>query len=157
MLVQIERFAAGPDMTLGALYVQGRFRCFTLEDQPQAGAKVPGETRIPAGIYDVKLRTEGGFHQRYANHPRIGNVHKGMLWLQHVKGFEWILIHCGNSDDDTAGCILVGRDALTEPGGEGRLGRSVDAYMDIYPEIAAALLEDRNVTVEIIDRDRPFK
>ena len=156
MLLTLERFYSDTFATLGMLKVNGRFRCFTLEDQYQAGEKVPGKTRIPTGIYDVKLRTEGGFNERYAKRPRIAEIHKGMLWLQHVPNFEYILIHCGNTADDTAGCILVGmQSTLTENGGGGTVQRSVDAYVDVYPEIAAALLSDQFVTIEVLDRDLP--
>jgi len=153
MLLTIERLFDDGDATLGILRINGKFRCFTLEDEYRA-EKIAGETRIPAGFYDVKLRKEGGFHNRYSNHPRIGPIHKGMLHLQNVPGFEWILIHCGNTDEHTAGCLLVGLHGLTEIGGAPKVGRSVDAYVDIYPECAAALESGKNLTVEIIDRDR---
>lgn len=153
MLITVERFYDDGEATLGILRLGGQFRCFTLEDQYQS-EKVAGETRIPTGYYDVKLRMEGGFHQRYSNHPRIGPIHKGMLELQNVPGFTYILIHCGNTDDHTAGCLLVGTTALPEPGGPSKVGRSVDAYMALYPEIAATLEAGGNVTIKIEDRDR---
>ena len=31
-----------------------------------------------------------------------------MLHVLDVPGFEYILIHCGNTDEHTAGCLLVG-------------------------------------------------
>jgi hypothetical protein len=68
--------------------------------------KVKGETRIPAGRYQVTLRTEGGFHSKYSE--KYGEMHKGMLWVRDVPGFEYILIHTGNTDEHTAGCLLVG-------------------------------------------------
>ena len=155
MLLTVERLAGGTESTLGVMRIAGKVRCFTLEDQYREGPKVPGETRIPAGIYDVKLRTEGGFNARYAARDGIKEIHHGMLWLQNVPGFEWILIHCGNTDADTEGCILVGSDAIAHGEGNYALGRSVPAYLDVYPEIASALLRNENVTIEIIDKDRP--
>lgn len=153
MLLTVERFFSDEEATIGVFKVDGKFRCFTLEDEFRS-VKVMGETRIPAGLYDVQLRKEGGFHNRYKNHPRIGAVHKGMLHLQNVPGFDYILFHCGNTDEDTAGCVLVGFNGLTEKGVTPRVGRSVDAYLSFYPEIAAVLEAGGNVTVEIIDRDR---
>ena len=37
--------------------------------------KVYGETRIPAGTYKLKLRTEGGYHQKYSK--RFPDIHRG--------------------------------------------------------------------------------
>jgi hypothetical protein len=62
-----------------------------------------------------------------------------MLWLQDVPGFEHILIHPGNRDDDTKGCILVGDSASQNITEEGSIGSSRNAYRRIYPPIAAAL------------------
>ena len=35
-------------------------------------------------------------------------MHKGMLWVRDVPGFEYILIHTGNTDEHTSGCLIVG-------------------------------------------------
>ena len=76
-----------------------------LEDEYRDG-KVMGETCIPEGTYDVKPRTEGGFHNRYT--AKYGDFHKGMLHVQDVPNFEFILIHTGNTDEHTAGRLLLG-------------------------------------------------
>jgi hypothetical protein len=103
-----------------------------------------GETRIPEGIYGLDLRTVGGFHGRYGE--RFGDEHKGMLWLQDVPGFEHVLIHIGNDDDDTAGCILVG-----DTSERGFIGQSTVCYQRIYPPIADAILAGDEVTLEVTD------
>ena len=69
-----------------------------LEDQYQA-VKVMHETCIPEGTYDIKFRTVGGFHEKYKK--RYGNDHYGMLHLQDVPNFTYILIHAGNTDEHT--------------------------------------------------------
>lgn len=130
----LKRIATGPDASIGILSLvepSGFHRplAFTLEDEART-KKVWGETRIPAGSYDLAYRTEGGHHARYAE--KFAAIHKGMLWLQNVPGFEWILIHIGNSDDDTAGCILVGDSADLR---SWTIGRSTDAYKRVYQEI----------------------
>ena len=59
MKLEVIRFSSQNDSTLGLLFdvTDGRkFLCFTLEDEAR-DTKVMGETRIPAGIYDLKLRT----------------------------------------------------------------------------------------------------
>ena len=64
------------------------------------------ETCIPEGEYEIKLRTVGGFNERYTK--KYPTMHRGMLWLQDVPGFEYILIHQGNTDEHTSGCLIVG-------------------------------------------------
>jgi hypothetical protein len=88
--------------TLGVLFVDGVFQCFTLEDpiREQLGVPVevwkrPGETAIPAGCYEVTVTWSPRFQR---NLPE----------LRAVPGFSGIRIHTGNRSADTAGCILVG-------------------------------------------------
>ena len=107
--LEVLRYSSGADSTLGLLFINdanGReFLAYTLEDEFRE-EKVSAETRIPEGTYDIKLRTEGGFHNRYST--KFGTPwHKGMLHVQDVPGFEYILIHTGNTDEHTMGCLLV--------------------------------------------------
>lgn len=143
MILTLHRFASLPESTIGALSIDGRFCAFTLEDEFRV-LKVPGETRIPAGTYEIKLRTEGGMHAKYV--VRFSD-HKGMLWLQNVPGFEYIYIHCGTTDDDTAGCILVGDTANAE----GTLARSELAYRRLYGQVANAILAGEPVSITVED------
>src|SRR3990167_3735254 len=149
MKITVERFASDADSTLGLVWVDGVFKCFTLEDQYRA-AKVAGETRIPAGTYPVKVRRDGGVHDRYVN--QFPGFHRGMLWLQDVPGFEWIYFHVGNVHQDTEGCILVGRGANATPGAMS-IQNSVIAYRAFYEAVIDAA-EAGTLEVEIIDRDR---
>jgi hypothetical protein len=138
------RFASLEESTLGALSIDDRFACFSLEDQRQE-VKVPGETRIPAGTFGITLRTEGGMHPKYSSRfPE----HRGMLWLRDVPGFEYIYIHVGVDDDDTAGCILVGDTAHAR----GTLETSTVAYRRIYGQISNAILAGEPVTIEVKDK-----
>ena len=74
MKLEVLRFADDGESTLGILFIGGKFECFTVEDQEQKGEKVMNETRVPDGTYDVKLRAEGGYHNRYAD--KYGDMHK---------------------------------------------------------------------------------
>lgn len=141
LLLKIESEAA--DWTVSRLYVRNRFECFVLEDEGRT-LKVKGETRIPVGTFIVSLRTEGGFHQRYLK--RFGPAfHHGMLWVKDVPGFEWILFHLGNTDEDTAGCLLVGQTWT----GAGTISGSERAYRHFYPIAAAALLRGEEVRLTV--------
>lgn len=91
-----------PTHTIGQLYIDGDFFCFTLEDVvreeegvPVEKWKIKHETAIPMGTYDIKL----------VHSPKFG---VDSPWLQNVPGFTEILIHAGITHKDTSGCILVG-------------------------------------------------
>ena len=119
------------------------FLCFTLEDEHRE-IKVMHHTRIPEGLYKLKLRKHGGFHTRYLE--RYGKEwHKGMVQVMDVPGFTDILLHCGNKHEHTSGCILVG-DSLSPR----FLGSSRDAYAKVYPAVAAELAKGEEVVLEIV-------
>lgn len=147
--LHVDRFISDDDTTLSRISVDGRFVCFGLEDEYHE-RKVPKETRISAGSYDINLRTHGGFHERYRQ--RFADIHRGMLQISEVADFTDILIHCGNTDEDTEGCLLVGMDAQTSAG-DMSIGRSTAAYRKLYPLLAHAA-EVGNLRVLVEDNDR---
>lgn len=78
--------------------MDGKYFCDTLEDQVRdltKERKIPGRTAIPAGVYEIVVNVSPRFKRKL---PR----------LLDVPGFDGILIHRGNTAEDTAGCILVG-------------------------------------------------
>ena len=158
MKLEVIRFSSGTDSTNGlllevieqgneidGLWQQKKFLAYTLEDE-QRDTKVFGETRIPNGVYKLGLRKVGGYHARYTK--RFPHIHIGMLHVLDVPGFEYILIHCGNTDEHTAGCLLVGdsqeNNLITK---DGFIGKSTQAYKRIYPRIAEALECGEEVTI----------
>jgi hypothetical protein len=146
------RYATSESSTLGLLMAKNglgtlEFQCYTLEDTHRP-EKVNGETRIPAGRYQIKLRDEGSVVKRYKErYP----WHRGMLWLQGVENFEWIYIHQGNTDKHTEGCILVGDSAHSNNLNNGRLSNSADAYLWVYKRMAAEIEEGDEVFIQIED------
>jgi len=144
--LQVVRTQFGRDATNGLLFIDGLFECYTLEDQYQE-VKVMHETCIPEDTYDVKFRTVGGFHERYKK--RYGNSHYGMLHLQDVPGFTYILIHAGNTDEHTSGCLIVGETQQDlDISEDGFIGSSSKAYVKLYNKIAKQLLIGNPVTIE---------
>jgi hypothetical protein len=146
MKLTVKHINEGADDTIGLFFINDDFRCFTLEDQSQL-IKVAGETRIPNGEYDIALRTVGGFHNRYSR--KYGTMHEGMLQVMNVPNFEYVLIHVGNDDDDTAGCILLGDTCTQNITRKGFIGASVLAYKRVYEEILAAIKNGEAVTLTI--------
>ncbi len=149
MKLVVLRYSSQSDSTNGLLFVETNrgfdFLCYTLEDEKR-DMKVFGETRIPEGTYKLGIRDEGGFHSRYSN--RFPDIHKGMLEVKDVPNFKYVLIHCGNTDEDTAGCLLLGdsqeNNALIE---NGWIGKSTQAYTRVYLRIIQELVEETEVTI----------
>jgi hypothetical protein len=94
--LQLKLMAQTKDSTVSGLWLEDRFLCFVIEDGYRE-KKDPGNTRIPAGTYPISRKTDGTFAAKYK------------MWipkLENVKGFEGILIHPGNTNEDTRGCLL---------------------------------------------------
>jgi len=154
MEIVVKRFADNRKASMGLFYINGIFETFTIEDEERA-TKLKGETRIPNGTYGISLRSEGGFHKRYAQ--KYGDMHKGMLCIHNAPNwkiinagmeFQYILIHTGNTEKHTAGCLLL-NDSVSSKTFSG--GSSVDAYKRIYPKITKAILDGERVTIQYID------
>ena len=146
MKLTVVRTQFGTDATNGLLFIDGVFECYTLEDQYQA-VKVMHETCIPEGTYDIKFRKTGGFHAKYSE--RYKNAHYGMLHIQDVPNFTYILIHTGNTDEHTSGCLIVGETQQDlEVSKDGFIGSSTVAYKKMYAKVAAQLLQGKDVSIE---------
>ena len=147
MQIIVSRILSDDDATLSTVSIDGQFQCFGLEDEYRE-FKVPGETRIPAGFYHVGIRDVGGFDGRYRR--KFPDFHQGMLQVMDVPGFDYILIHIGNTDENTAGCLLVGQGANTA--GELTITSSTTAYKKLYQEVISAAKQGQ-LTIEYIDND----
>jgi len=142
----VVRTQFGTDATNGLLFIDGLFECYTLEDQYQA-VKIINESCIPEGTYDIKFRKTGGFHAKYSE--RYKNAHYGMLHIQDVPNFTYILIHTGNTDEHTSGCLIVGETQQDlEISKDGFIGSSTTAYKKMYSKVAGQLLQGKKVTIE---------
>lgn len=106
MKIEVKRVAKKSTYTIGKMYIDGKYFCDTLEDTDRGlkqsdavnsiiKVKIPSKTAIPTGTYEVIVNKS----------PKFGRMLPRLL---NVPGFDGILIHRGNSDKDTAGCILVG-------------------------------------------------
>ena len=148
MDVDVVRYNSKEEFTDGLFFINGIFQVHTLEDEFRT-KKIFGETRIPKGRYKIKLRTEGGFHQRYLK-KYGGDFHKGMLHVVDVPNFKHVLIHIGNSSDDSAGCLLVGMNNSADE--IGFIGNSSEAYKKIYPQIVDTIISGEEVFINYYDR-----
>lgn len=153
MELQLKRFSSRTDDTLGLWFIESSFECFCIEDEHR-DKKVKGETRIPEGRYEIKLRKEGGFHQRYLK--RFGTeFHKGMLHITNIPNFKYVLIHILNKESQTEGCLGTGDILYSNNNGtNGYLGESTKAYKRFYPKVRDELLKGKQVFVTIINIEK---
>ena len=120
----LKRIAGKEDYTIGRLYVNGKLFCDTLEDRDRGldqkmsleelqKRKVYGKTAIPTGNYRITMNRKS---PKFSKIDYYRDFCGGYLpRLLQVPGFEGILIHRGNREDATKGCILVGEN--TSKGG----------------------------------------
>ncbi len=135
MKLKVERLWKKPRYTVGRLYVDGKFFCNTLEDTVRdlnRERKVPGKTAIPYGEYKVVFNWSPKFGR---NLPRLLNV----------PAFEGILIHPGNTADDSSGCILVGKNTEV-----GRLTESRYTSDKLNVLVEDAQRKGESITIEIV-------
>jgi hypothetical protein len=121
MELVLERKWKKSDYTIGILLIDNKKFCEVIEDKDRGLKdsmtteqikliKKPNMTAIPTGTYDVTLDV---FSSKFGNIPFYKKVCNGKLpRLLNVKGFEGILIHCGNTQLDTSGCLIVGENKV---------------------------------------------
>ena len=118
--LQLERIEKQKNYTVGRLNADG-IKIDTLErwdsgitsstDLMEIYRMKKKKCAIPSGTYRIVLTSS----PRFSSRSFYKNYSSGLLpRLVGVKGFEGILIHCGSTVLDTAGCILIGE--LCAPG-----------------------------------------
>lgn len=137
MDILIDRRWKKDTYTIGDVYIDGTWACNSLEDRDRGldqsmtleeirSRKVYGQTAIPTGRYEVRMDVVSGLYSSKAWYVR--NCHGGrMPRIMDTKGFQGVLVHCGNSAKDTLGCILVGLNTV-----KGGLTQSRATFLPIY-------------------------
>lgn len=148
MKLLLKRIAKKEKYTIGNLYVDGKFFCNTLEDKDRGlnsqmsleeikNKKVYGETAIPTGTYKIDMNTvSSSFKNRaWAKHYN-GKIPR----LLNVPGYSGVLIHPGNDQNDTLGCILVGRNT--------QVGKVLDSQNTFHSLMKMLAKGDNIITIE---------
>lgn len=140
MKLELTRVALRDTYTVGKLYIDGVYFCDTLEDKVRdinkngvfdnGETKINGRTAIPYGKYEVV----------WAYSPRLKRYTPRLL---NVKSFAGVLIHAGNTHEDTDGCILLGQNKIA-----GRVINSKEFVNKLYPIIKNACQKGK-VEIEI--------
>jgi hypothetical protein len=102
MHLELKRNYFADKFTVGKIFLNGQFICYSLEDtyreidnEPVSSWKIMGQTAIPKGTYNISVTMSQRFQVK-------------LPLLADVPGFSGVRIHTGNSSKDTEGCILVG-------------------------------------------------
>lgn len=154
MKLRVERAWKKETYTISRFFIDGK-RCYEmLEDRDRGlkqtddiakirATKVPNETAIPTGTYDVTLDVVS---PKYAAVKWYKDLCGGrMPRLLNVPGWEGILIHPGNSALDSSGCLLPGRNTEV-----GKVTSSRDTFKDIYKKMKKAWDKGERITIEIV-------
>ena len=128
MLIEVKRFEFKDTHTVGKMYVDGIYECYTLEDAVRNGTKVLGKTAIPIGTYKLIIDASTRFKQ-------------DMPHILDVPDFTGVRIHAGNTSADTDGCILLGSTCA----GKDFIGNSKIAYKKFFDK----LKQNKTVSITI--------
>lgn len=148
MKLLLKRIAKKDKYTIGNLYIDGEWFCNTLEDTDRSltqdmsleeikKIKVYGQTAIPTGTYKINMNViSPKFKNRFWAKPYNGMIPR----LENVPGYEGILIHPGNSAEDSIGCILLGYNTV-----KGKVTQS----QDTFHKLMAILTKEKDITITI--------
>ncbi|HYC86939.1 MAG TPA: DUF5675 family protein [Chryseosolibacter sp.] len=142
------RYSDDGQTTLGLLYIDNKYFCVTLEDTFRQ-AKVRKETRIPAGVYEIRFRPEES-QKTLEYRKRYPGWFKYHLELQNVPEFKYIYIHVGGNYMHTEGCILVS-DSVSVSDPKTYLTNSARTFERLYNTVAGALNEGKKVRIVVKD------
>lgn len=149
----LKRIASKPTYTIGKLYLDGVYMCDTLEDTNRGltqkmtaeeikAKKVKSKTCIPFGIYKVTLDVISSKYSNFNKYPYVKFCKGKMPRLLNVPGFDGILIHAGNTDKDTEGCILVGKNKVV-----GKVLESQVTWRKLYDALTKKKNEGITITI----------
>lgn len=154
MRILVDRRWKKDGYTIGKLYLDGIPFCETLEDRDRGlrssmppeeikSLKKAGTTAIPTGTYRIRMDVVSGKYSR--SEWYIKNCHGAKVpRLEDVPGYAGILIHSGNTAEDTEGCILVGRNKAV-----GKVLDSKETFLQLYGRMYAAYSKGEGIEITI--------
>lgn len=154
MKIIVDRKWKKDSYTIGKLYINDVPFCETLEDTDRGlkstmplgqikAIKKAAITAIPTGTYKVRMNivsTKFSKSTWYINNCHGSKVPR----LENVPGYAGILIHTGNTAEDTEGCILVGQNKA-----KGKVLNSKETFLQLYNKMYAAYSKGEEITITI--------
>ncbi|HEG1398586.1 TPA: hypothetical protein SCO63_001430 [Campylobacter jejuni] len=114
------------------------FECFSLEEDKE-GLESGKDLRIPEGNYNLKRHSPSRFENTLRSITKKDDDTMINVYNDEVPSSRAILIHWGNTDKDTQGCILLG---LTKDNNNESVGQSRLACKEFYDLMYGKNLED---------------
>lgn len=152
MKLLLKRIALKPTYTIGWLYIDGQKVCDTIEDAVRdlnkngqfdnGEKKVYAETAIPYETYDITLKIQS---PKYKDRAQYKFCDGYLPRLLNVPEFDGILIHIGNTAEDSAGCILVGENKEV-----GKVLNSTATFRRVYDMLKTASDRGEPIQIEIV-------
>lgn len=141
-----------PNYTIGVLYVNGKQFCNTMEDTDRGltfnmspeeirRKKIYGETAIPLGRYRIDMNTVS---PKYSAIAKYSFCKGKMPRLLNVPAYSGILIHPGNTQKDSLGCILPGVNNV-----KGMVTDSYNTFVKLYNILDSANRKGQTIFIEI--------
>ncbi|EAC1315054.1 hypothetical protein FR178_07855 [Campylobacter jejuni] len=143
MKVTINRRYTGKTCVIGKFKVLDDeekilFECFSLEEDKE-GLESGKDLRIPEGNYNLKRHSPSRFENTLRSITKKDDDTMINVYNDDVPSSRAILIHWGNTDKDTQGCILLG---LTKDNNNESVGQSRQACKEFYDLMHGKNLED---------------
>ncbi|ECK8355996.1 hypothetical protein FR372_07580 [Campylobacter jejuni] len=114
------------------------FECFSLEEDKE-GLESGKDLRIPEGNYNLRRHTPSRFENTLRSITKKDDDTMINVYNDEVPASRAILIHWGNTDKDTQGCILLG---LTKDNNNESVGQSRQACKEFYDLVYSKNLQD---------------
>ena len=122
MEIRVRRIALKDTYTIGKMYINGEYVCDVLEDKVRdvnkngvfdnEETKVVGRTAIPYGTYEITMDVKSTKFSDFEQYPWAKEYDGYLPRLTNVPLFVGVLLHVGNSDVDSSGCLLVGENKV---------------------------------------------
>ena len=153
MELLIDRKWKKQSYTISNLYIDGKWFSNVLEDTDRnlddsmsedkiRALKIPSITAIPRGTYEITLDVVS---TKYSKIQFYKDVCNGKVpRLKNVKGFDGILIHSGNTDKDSSGCLLVGHNKV-----KGQVINSKETFKQLYQLLQDRKNKGEKITIKI--------
>ncbi len=152
LIIKLKRAYMCERYTIGHMRIdEAQFRCDTIEDKVRdvnrngkfdnGEKKIEKVTAIPFGTYEVSMRIVS---PSYSKKKAFAFTEGRMPRLLEVPEFSGVLIHTGNTEEDSAGCIIVGENKVV-----GKVINSMQTFKKLWRILDEAHKEGRKIYITI--------